>query len=65
MPKLSGSCGYAGQILKINLSDGSIEKIPTSKYSDMFIGGRAMAAAIYWDEVPPECGAFDPEKLSF
>lgn len=62
MAKINGSYGYAGQILKINLTDGSIEKISTSTYSDMFIGGRAMAAAIYWDEVPPEIGAFDPEN---
>lgn len=57
-----GSYGYAGQILKINLTDGSIEKIPTSKYSDKYIGGRAMGAAIYWETVPPECDVFDPEN---
>lgn len=57
-----GTYGYAGTILKINLTDGTIERIPTNKYSEKFIGGRSMGAAIYWDEVPPECGALDPEN---
>ncbi|WP_417134226.1 aldehyde ferredoxin oxidoreductase N-terminal domain-containing protein [Rubneribacter badeniensis] len=57
-----GTYGYAGTILKINLTEGTIERIPTDKYSDKFIGGRSMGAAIYWDEVPPECGALDPEN---
>lgn len=60
MDLTKGSYGYAGQILKIDLTDGTIEKIPTSTYSDKFIGGRAMGAAIYWDLVPPEISALDP-----
>ena len=56
-----GSYGYAGTILKINLTDNTIERIPTDKYVK-FIGGVAMGTAIYWDEVPPECDALDPEN---
>ena len=48
-----GTYGYAGTILKINLTENTIERIPTDKYSGKFIGGRSMGAAIYWDEVPP------------
>jgi len=27
-----------------------------------YLGGRGIAAKIYWDEVPPEVGGFDPEN---
>ena len=57
-----GSYGYAGQILKIDLTTKTIERISTYKYSEHFIGGRSMGAALYWDTVPPECGALDPEN---
>jgi aldehyde:ferredoxin oxidoreductase len=52
--------GYAGKILKVDLSSARISYIPTSDYTDRFIGGRGIAAKIYWDEVPPETKAFDP-----
>ena len=54
--------GYAGKILKVDLSDGGIEKISSSAYTDRFLGGRGLAAKIYWDMVPPETNAFDPEN---
>ncbi len=54
--------GYAGKILKVDLSSKKITKIPTKTYADKFLGGRGIAAKIYWDEVPPEAGAFDPEN---
>jgi aldehyde:ferredoxin oxidoreductase len=54
--------GYAGKILKVDLSSARISYIPTSDYTDRFIGGRGIAAKIYWDEVPPETKAFDPEN---
>jgi len=37
--------------------------MPTVDYADRFLGGRGIAAKIYWDEVPPEVKAFDPENL--
>jgi len=54
--------GYAGKILKVDLSEASTSDVPTSDYADRFIGGRGIAAKIYWDEVPPEAKAFDPEN---
>lgn len=54
--------GYAGKILRVDLSSGRISQTPTSDYSDRFLGGRGLAAKIYWDEVSPEVGAFDPEN---
>lgn len=58
--------GYAGNILRVDLSTGGIHTTPTESYTDLFLGGRGLAAKIYWDEVPPGSDAFDPEnKLIF
>lgn len=54
--------GYAGKILRADLSSGSTSTVSTIDYSDRFLGGRGIAARIYWDEVPPEVGAFDIEN---
>ncbi|MBM3132853.1 MAG: hypothetical protein FJZ95_07480 [Chloroflexi bacterium] len=54
--------GYAGKILRVDLSERKIETVPTSDYSDRFLGGRGIGAKIYWDEVPPEIGPFDPKN---
>ncbi|MCX5994538.1 MAG: hypothetical protein NTV59_00845, partial [Chloroflexi bacterium] len=54
--------GYAGKILRIDLSSGSITLMSTMDYADRFLGGRGIATKIYWDEVPPEVKAFDPEN---
>jgi aldehyde:ferredoxin oxidoreductase len=54
--------GWVGKILKVDLSSGDISSLPTSDYVPQFIGGRALAAKLYWDHVPPDCAAFDPEN---
>ncbi len=59
---MAAEFGYAGKILKVDLSSASMSDVPTSDYADRFIGGRGIAAKIYWDEVPPEAKAFDPEN---
>jgi len=59
---MAAEFGYAGKILKVDLSSASMSDIPTSDYADRFIGGRGIAAKIYWDEVPPESKAFDQEN---
>jgi len=63
---LSKVMGWAGKILRVNLTTGEIGSADTSNYTEKFIGGRGLASKIYWDEVPPACSAFDPEnKLIF
>jgi aldehyde:ferredoxin oxidoreductase len=52
--------GYAGEILKIDLSQRLTGTLATADYTDRFLGGRGIAAKIYWDETSPETGAFDP-----
>lgn len=54
--------GYAGKILKIDLSNSSIIELATGYYADRFLGGRGIAGKIYWDMVPPQTGAFDAEN---
>lgn len=54
--------GYTGKILRVDLTSGSTVEIPTSDYAGRFLGGRGIAASIYWNEVPPGISAFDPEN---
>lgn len=51
--------GYAGKILKIDLSLGKTDILYTAEYSERFLGGRGIGAKIYWDEVSPETGALE------
>ncbi|MFC1944300.1 aldehyde ferredoxin oxidoreductase N-terminal domain-containing protein [Chloroflexota bacterium] len=63
---VAGNWGYAGKILRVDLTSGGITEIPTQDYAEGFLGGRGFAAKAYWDEVPPEADAFDPgNHLSF
>lgn len=54
--------GYAGKILRINLSTREITSAPTETYTEKFLGGRGIAAKIHWDEVPDGIDAYDPEN---
>ncbi|MGD0795071.1 MAG: aldehyde ferredoxin oxidoreductase N-terminal domain-containing protein [Dehalococcoidales bacterium] len=54
--------GYGGEILKIDLSAGKTDKLPTADYSDKYIGGRGIAARLYWEMVPPHIKASDPDN---
>ncbi|MFC1920224.1 aldehyde ferredoxin oxidoreductase N-terminal domain-containing protein [Chloroflexota bacterium] len=54
--------GYAGEILHVDLSDNITKTLPTADYADRFIGGRGIAAKLYWDMVPVEAKALDPEN---
>jgi aldehyde:ferredoxin oxidoreductase len=58
--------GWMGRILNVDLSTGKITDFETRPYAEKYLGGRGIAARIYWDTVKPEIGAFDPEnKLIF
>jgi len=50
--------GYAGGILRTDLSSRSTTVVSTTDYAS-FLGGRGIAAKIYWDEVSPETNALD------
>ena len=55
---MSKSYGWAGNILRVNLTTGIITKEPTSKYKD-FIGGMGIGYKVIFDEVPAGTKAFD------
>lgn len=59
---MAGESGYAGKILRVDLSSGRISYFPTIDYADRFLGGRGIAAKLYWDEVSPNIRAFDAEN---
>jgi len=59
---MAGECGYAGEILRVNLSSGSIWSVPTMDYAARFLGGRGIAAKLYWDGVDPKVRAFAPDN---
>jgi aldehyde:ferredoxin oxidoreductase len=62
-PKVSQKlAGYAGQILWVDLGSGKISTVETAKYLPKYVGGRGIATRIYFEEVPPEVGAFDPDN---
>ncbi len=59
--------GWAGTILRVDLSSGRIERQPLDqKLCDGFVGGRGISAKIIFDEVPPGTDPFSPQnKLIF
>jgi aldehyde:ferredoxin oxidoreductase len=59
---MSQNDGYAGKILEVDLSTGAITNLRTSDYSTKFLGGRGIAAKLYWDTMSPSTRAFDPEN---
>ncbi|HEX9896986.1 MAG TPA: aldehyde ferredoxin oxidoreductase N-terminal domain-containing protein [Dehalococcoidales bacterium] len=59
---MAGKYGYAGRILRVDLSSGRTTTVPTLDYADRFLGGRGIAAKIYWDEVSPEVKALEPDN---
>lgn len=54
--------GYVGKILRVNLTTGEISTFSSEKYQDLYLGGKGMAARLYWDEIGPEVKPFDPEN---
>jgi aldehyde:ferredoxin oxidoreductase len=55
--------GYAGRILRVDLTEGKIETEPTSSYVKKWFGGDAIGSTIICNEVSPECRAYDPENV--
>jgi len=55
--------GYAGNILRINLTKKEITKEPFPReWMKLHIGGEAIGAKILYDEVPPEVPALSPDN---
>jgi aldehyde:ferredoxin oxidoreductase len=56
--------GYAGSILRVDLSSASFrpEPLPDSLVKN-FIGGRGFVAKLLFDELAPAIDAFDPQNM--
>jgi aldehyde:ferredoxin oxidoreductase len=56
--------GYAGTILRVDLSNAGIRKEPLSEsLAENFLGGRGFVAKMLYDEIPPDIGPYDPENM--
>jgi aldehyde:ferredoxin oxidoreductase len=56
--------GWAGKILDINLTDGSIETVPLDmEMARLFLGGRGLGVRLLWDLVGPEVEPLSPENV--
>ena len=55
--------GWAGKILDVDLTSGHIHTRLTDGYIETCLGGRALAAQIAWDELPPDADVFSPENI--
>ena len=54
--------GWAGKVLRVDLSTGKISSEDTiAKYKN-FLGGAGLGYKVLWDEVPPGTKAWDPEN---
>jgi aldehyde:ferredoxin oxidoreductase len=56
--------GYAGEILRVDLTTRRMSRLETAPYADRFLGGKGIAAKLYWDMVPPRARAFDPQPVA-
>ncbi len=54
--------GWAGKILKVDLTEKKIAAVETAEYAERFIGGMGIGEKFYWDEATPEMPADDPQS---
>ena len=56
--------GYIGQLLRVNLTDGGIEKEPLKKeWARDFVGGVGLSARILYEEIPPNADPLGPDNV--
>ena len=64
--KVNVTYGWTGKILRVDLTERKWFVEPSGKYVERFIGGIGIGLALFWEEVGPHVGAFDPDnKLVF
>ena len=56
-------CGWTGKLLRVDLSNRTIEIQDSLRFAREYLGGRGFAARIAWEELKPGIGAFDPENI--
>jgi len=61
----SKHAGWCGRILVVDLSSDTISIESDEEYAPQFVGGRGIAARLYWDRVSPASNALSPENWIF
>jgi len=54
--------GWTGRLLQVDLTTGNCVERSTLDYAERFIGGKGMAAKLYWDDPAPQRDAFHPDS---
>ncbi len=54
--------GWVGKILDVDLTTGEISTRDTMPYARDYLGGRALASRIAWNEIPAGTDAYAPEN---
>ena len=57
--------GWAGKILRVDLSSDEVSTVDTMRYVPDFIGGLGVASRMAWEELSPGIDAFAPENMLF
>jgi len=55
--------GWVGKILNVDLTTGKTDIRDTMNYARDYIGGRALASRIAWEEIPSGTDAYDAQNL--
>ncbi|MGD2037507.1 MAG: aldehyde ferredoxin oxidoreductase family protein [Desulfobacterales bacterium] len=56
--------GYAGSILRVDLSSGEVSKTPLDdEMIEKYIGGRGFVAKLLYDELPPNTDPYSPDNM--
>lgn len=55
--------GYAGKILRIDLTTSKFSEEPTEKYASKFLGGRGINQKILLEDLKPEVTPFEPANM--
>ncbi|HEU4760620.1 MAG TPA: aldehyde ferredoxin oxidoreductase family protein, partial [Dehalococcoidia bacterium] len=55
--------GWVGQVLRVNLTEGSVKKEPLNmEWARQYIGGRGLGSRYLFEEIDPRCDALGPEN---
>ena len=63
MKSNNGICGYAGKIVRVDLSSASISLEPTMKYAREWLGGGGIDQWILYNEVKPWITPYAPANI--
>ena len=54
--------GWTGKLLQVDLTARKCTERNTLDYAERFIGGKGIAAKIYWDSMAPQRDSFHPDS---